>query len=151
MQRRAAYLQVIKRLTRLFECRRPAAFPLPCSFCRCWSFIISSAMRILRIRGARRGSRRQGACWPLVTNYQVIIAARPMSEVSAISPVNALLLKARETFKCTCAANSERLLPLKTLLFFLSLSLCLLRSASRGSAPVHGVFTGPQVVPDARP
>lgn len=62
-------------------------------------------MGILRIRGARLELQLQGvggARRPLVTNYQVIIAARLMSEVNVITPhgkrfaaaVAALLLKA---------------------------------------------------------
>lgn len=39
--------------------------------------------RFLRICTAKYG---QGTCWPLVTNYPVIIPARQMSEVSVITP-----------------------------------------------------------------
>lgn len=52
-------------------------------------------MGILRIRGARRELQLQGGTRrPLVTNYQVIIAARLMSEVNVITPArgNILLL-----------------------------------------------------------
>lgn len=57
-------------------------------------------MGILRTRGARHELQLQGgvggggARRPLVTNYQVIIAARLMSEVNVITPAlgNVLLL-----------------------------------------------------------
>lgn len=64
----------------------PTTTTVPFLSYRGWSFITWSAIEILRIWAARYGLQLQGTRWPLVTNYQVIIPARLMSEVSVITP-----------------------------------------------------------------
>lgn len=93
--------------------RKPQTFSYFCikrhDYLRClspptggWPVIIRSAIGILRIRRSHgMGSSCRGwgvgAGWgvarrPLVTNYQVIIAARLMSEVSVITPARGTVL-----------------------------------------------------------
>lgn len=101
---------------------------------------------ILRIWRARYGLQLQGTCWPLMTNYQVIIPARLMSEVSVITP--------RQETSC-CGGYTRYLIQVHFKIRQSNLFLkhhfskkkkkvfcCLLHSAARGSVLVQMVCTG---------
>lgn len=97
--------------------------------------------QFLRICTANYG---QGTCWPLVTNYPVIIPARQMSEVSVITP--------RLKSSSWGHRGWRDIKPKRSNVFlghFFSkkrrekIFCCLLRSVRvRGSVPVHMVRTG---------
>lgn len=101
------------------------------------------------LRSEVYGLQLQGTRWPLVTNYQVIIPARLMSEVSVITPRQETSCGwscrvVLEIFNPRALQNLivEFILPLQKKIKKINKSpfCCLLRSASPSSYGVHKLF-----------